>query len=79
MNAQINVCKECPNRYRIITEDMISDCHDHCERYREAKVKHQEMKDAKSKIKAVEADYWKSVASQKEKIRKKHNGHYRSR
>lgn len=46
MKAMINVCKGCTDRYRIITEDKITDCHDHCRKYQEAKEEYEAKRDA---------------------------------
>ena len=32
----IGVCRECQDRKRIVTEEEIYDCHEHCQKYKEA-------------------------------------------
>lgn len=40
---RITTCFNCTQRYRIVEEDRIDDCHDHCERFKEAYKKETEL------------------------------------
>ena len=49
-----NVCKDCPEKRRIISESQIYDCHDHCEKFLQEKQRIKELKERKHKANEME-------------------------
>ena len=49
-----NVCKDCPDKKRVITEDTVFDCHDHCEKFLQEKQHIKELKERKHKANEME-------------------------
>ena len=50
-----HLCKDCPDRKRVITEDGIYDCHSHCEKFRQSKAEIEEVRQKRIKNKSLDA------------------------
>ena len=49
-----NVCKDCPDKKRVISETEIYDCHDHCEKFLREKQCINDLKQRKHKANEME-------------------------